>query len=151
VWPGCRSSAVDIKSDGSALAHRSECRVNGSGASGRQQSLAETRPCSAERMRRWQVPAVGQVQVDPGRLVRPVPGLGLHRHQRHGGFPQPGQAGAAKLVTGQRDTGSVTRAADDLVQPGCRERLPAPRILQDKEPSWCRWRDVHDGGNRQGW
>jgi hypothetical protein len=33
------------------------------------------------------------VQIDQGRLDRDVPGLGLHRLQRHPGFLQPGQIG----------------------------------------------------------
>ena len=38
-------------------------------------------------------PVVRQMQVDPRRLDRQMPGLGLHRLQRHPGLAQPGQTG----------------------------------------------------------
>lgn len=44
------------------------------------------------------------MQVDPSGLDEPVPGLGLHRFQRHAGLTQPGQKGVAELMAGDRAT-----------------------------------------------
>ena len=45
-------------------------------------------------------PGVAEVQVDPGRLDVAVPGLGLHRLQRHARFTEPGQTGVPQHVAG---------------------------------------------------
>ena len=69
-------------------------------------------------------PVIGQVQIDPGRLDRGVPGLGLHRLQRHPGLPQPGQAGVPQLVAGRvLQPGPAPGAVQDLVEPARRQRL----------------------------
>ena len=79
-------------------------------------------------------PAVGQVQVDPGRLDRGVPGLGLHRLQRHPGLPQPGQARVPQLMAGRvLQPGPAAGAGQDLIQPLRRQRQAAPRPLQHHE------------------
>ena len=63
-------------------------------------------------------PVVGEVEVDAGRLDRAVPGLGLHRLQRHACLAQPGQAGVAQLMTGAPlEPGPSTGAGDDLIEP----------------------------------
>jgi hypothetical protein len=77
---------------------------------------------------------VGQVQVDAGRLDRGMPGLGLHRLQRHAGLAQPGQAGVPQLVTGRvLQASAATGAFEDLVQPVGRQRMPAALPLQHHE------------------
>ena len=43
-------------------------------------------------------PVIGQMQVDPGRLDRQMPSLGLHRLQRHPGLTQPGQTRVPQLM-----------------------------------------------------
>jgi hypothetical protein len=82
-------------------------------------------------------PVIGQVQVDAGRLDRGVAGLGLHRLQRHPGLPQPGQASVPKLMAGRVvQASSPPRRSQDLIHPLGRQRLPAPRALEDhKDPA----------------
>ena len=98
-------------------------------------------------------PVIGQVQVDAGRLDRGVPGLGLHRLQRHPGFPQPGQAGMAQLVAGRVvQAGPPPRGSQDLIGSLGRQRLPAARALEDhKDPAGAgtgRPLGVQVGGHR---
>jgi hypothetical protein len=46
-----------------------------------------------------------------------MPGLSLHRLQRHPGFPQPGQAGVAQLVAARvLQAGPPPRGREDLIQ-----------------------------------
>ena len=71
-------------------------------------------------------PVVGQMQIDPCRLDRAVPGLGLHGLQRHACFTQPGQAGMPQLVTrAALQTGPVSGAVEDLIDPLVRQRMSA--------------------------
>jgi hypothetical protein len=88
-------------------------------------------------------PVVGQVQVDPGGLDRGVPGLGLHRLQRHPGLPESGQAGVAQLVAGRmREAAAAPRTGQHLVQSLCGQGLPAVGTLEHHE---------HSVGIRAGW
>ena len=52
----------------------------------------------------------GQVQVDPGRFDRGVPGLGLDRFQGHPGLTEPGQTGVAQFVTRRMGQAGARRA-----------------------------------------
>ncbi len=79
-------------------------------------------------------PVIGQVQVDPGRLDRGVPGLGLDRLQRHPRLPQPGQAGVPQLVAGRmRQPGPGAGAVEDLVDPVRGQRLAPPGPFEHQE------------------
>src|SRR5215218_6317622 len=79
-------------------------------------------------------PVVSQMQVDPCRLDRAVPGLGPDRLKRHPRFAEPGEAGVTQLMTGQLlDAGPGAGAGHDLVQTRGREWLSAPWSLQDQE------------------
>jgi hypothetical protein len=50
-------------------------------------------------------------------LDRAVPGLGLHRLQRHPRFPQPGQARVAQLMAGGvGQPGPAAGTGEDLIQ-----------------------------------
>ena len=60
--------------------------------------------------------------------------LGLHRFERHPGFPQPGQAGMPQLVTGRAGKPCPRACAvEDFIQPGSRQRQTAARALQHRE------------------
>ena len=77
-------------------------------------------------------PVTGQVQVDPGGLDRGMPGLGLHRLQRHPSFAEPGQARVPQLMAGRMLQASPPPCrSQDLIHPPDRQRLPAARSLQD--------------------
>ena len=81
-------------------------------------------------------PVVGEMEIDAGRLDRAVPGLGLHRLQRHARLAQPGQAGVAQLMAGAAlQPGPSAGAGDDLIEPFERERPAASWPLQhDEDP-----------------
>ena len=103
-------------------------------------------------------PVVGQVKVDPGRLDRRVPSLGLDGFQRHPRLTEPGEAGVTELVARQvLQAGPSPGPVDDLVQAGGRERLAPPWPLQhDEDPvgaagSWAFGVVVgRDGGEEPG-
>ena len=66
-----------------------------------------------------------EMQIDPGRLDRHVPGLGLDRLQRHPGLPQPGETGMPQLVAGRVDQpGPAAGAGEDLVDPAADNGRP---------------------------
>ena len=63
-----------------------------------------------------------------------MPGLSLHRLQRHPRFPQPGQAGVAQLVAARvLQAGPPPRGREDLIQAPGGQRLPAVRTLEHQE------------------
>ncbi len=79
-------------------------------------------------------PVIGQVQVDPGRLDRGVPGLGLDRLQSHPRFAQPGQTGVPQLVAGRvREPGPPACTVEDFIDAISRKRPPAAGTFQRHE------------------
>ena len=81
-------------------------------------------------------PVVGEMQIDARRLDRAVPGLSLHRLQRHARLAQPGQTGVAQLMAGAAlQPGPSAGAGDDLIQSLDRERSAASWPFQhDEDP-----------------
>ena len=79
-------------------------------------------------------PVISQVQIDPGRLDRGVPGLGLDRLQRHPGLPQSGQAGVTQLVAGRvRQPRPRAGAVQHLVEAVGAQRPTPPGALEHQE------------------
>jgi hypothetical protein len=79
-------------------------------------------------------PVVGQVQVDPGRLDRDVPGLGLDGFERHARLPQPGEAGVSELVAGgPLESGTLAGAQEDRLHSLGTQSLAPARALQGHE------------------
>ena len=96
-------------------------------------------------------PIISQVQVDPGRLDRRVPGLGLDRLQRHPRFAQPGQTGMPQLMTGRvREPGTAARTVEDFIDAIGRKRPPAAGAFEHHKHSIsARQRAVRRQGSRR--
>ena len=72
-------------------------------------------PCSSAPVLAGE-PVVGEVQVDPGRLDRGVPGLGLDRFELHPGLAEAGETGVAELMAGGAvQSGALARGARRIV------------------------------------
>ena len=79
-------------------------------------------------------PGVRKVKIDAGGIDVAVPGLSLHRLERHASLTETGQTSVAQHVAGQMvDAGASTGATDDLVDTRRRQRLPPARSLEDDE------------------
>jgi hypothetical protein len=72
--------------------------------------------------------------VDPGRLDRPVPGLGLDGLQSHARLPQPSETRVAQLVTRRvRQASPAAGAVEDLIKPVSGQRPTTTAYLEHDE------------------